>query len=364
MTFLSAVREKFVHKMGKFVDWLMNRKTENKSAGRPTIGDPLLTVNRNSLIDMLSCWWEEVGWQLPRATTRNELSAALEPLKEHPNRHLISRLLLPTSDTATAEQVREKRQAHREAIARIYESEARRRECTDSVTQAEMAVGQASKEQKEAVEAQLSKRQTELQAANNAHEAARVAQQAIEKKLDQMEAAFAQDELLMFIDKRFIKGKYARNPRNLADAMAGLPYTQGVHFLGAWQSYARCSKLHCLPHNRFQVFETIQRICKKSPISTMPPVDFFHQQIMALPRTVVVETLDPISQTQVRQESQNFVRSYLLDNWPIWSLAIKKSFESPVERGQMAFVIGSNFTKIQRDPKTSIALVLGSTEKV
>lgn len=36
-----------------------------------------LIAQRTVIYDMLSCWWGEVGWQLPRATTREELRAAL-----------------------------------------------------------------------------------------------------------------------------------------------------------------------------------------------------------------------------------------------------------------------------------------------
>lgn len=312
---------------------------------------------------MLSHWWGEVGWQLPRATTREELQAALEPLREHPNRYRISRLLLPSSDSPTAEQIREEREIHGRAITQIYKARDRQHECVDLVSQAQMALGQASPEQMEAVKAQLSKFQVHLQTANTAYEAARSEQQAIEKKLDQMEAGFAQDELLMFIDKRFINGKYARNPRNLADAMAGLPFAHDVHFMGAWQSYARCSKLDCPPHHRFQLFETIQSIWKKSQKSRLPPVEFFHQEIIALPKTVVLKTVDPLTKKEVSERSENGVRSYLLNYWAIWSLAITKSLESPVEPERMAFLICANFTEVQRDPKTSVALVLGATEK-
>jgi len=218
VNFLAAVREKFLQVIGKFLDWLLNRKAKDTSAGRPTVDDSSLVIQRDSIVDMLSCWWGEVGWQLPRATTRDELRAALEPLQVHSNRHRISRLLLPSSDSPTPEQIREEREVHKRAITRIYEAQERQRECMDLVSRAEMALSQASPEQREAVRAQLSKFQVDLQTANSAYEAARVEQQGIEKKLDQMEAGFAQDQLLMFIDKRFIKGKYARNPRNLADA--------------------------------------------------------------------------------------------------------------------------------------------------
>jgi hypothetical protein len=363
VNFLAAVREQFFAVMSKFLDWLMNRKTKNTSAGRPTVDDLSLSAHRDSIVDMLSCWWGEVGWQLPRATTREELMAALEPVKEHPNRHRISRLLIVSSDSATAEEIREKRQVNATAIEKIYEANARQRECTDLVSQAQMALGQASPEQMEAVKAQVSKRQADLQGANEEYNAACAAQRAIEKQLDQMEAGFAQDELLMFIDKRFIKGKYARNPENLANAMAGLPFTHGVHFMGAWQSYARCSKLDCSRHHWFQLFETFQSIWKKSQKSKLPPVEFFYQEITALPKTVVVKTIDPVTKKESEDRSENGIRSYLLKYWPLWSLAIKKSLESAVEPERIPFLICANFTRVQQDPKTTVDLVLGAAER-
>ena len=358
-----ALREQFLHKMGKFLDWLMNREKKDTSAGRPTINDPWLGSNRDSLLDMLASWWEEVGWQLPRVETRDQLRAALEPLREHPNRHLISRLLLASEDSATAGQIREKREVNGEAITLMYEAQTRERECMELIRQAQMALGQASPDEGKVVKEKLSNLHADLQISTTAYEIACKEQQAIEMKLDQMEAGFAQDELLMFVEKRFLKGRYARNPLNLADAMAGLPYSHGVHFMGVWQSYARCSKLPSLSHHHFQVFETVQSIWKKSQRSKLPTVEFFYQEITALPKTVIVKTIDPVTNKESKNKSENGTRSDLLKYWPLWSLAIKKSLESPVETERMPFVIGSNFTKVQRDPKTSVYLVLGDPGK-
>ena len=360
---LAAAREKFLQLKRKFLDWLMNRQAKSTSAGRPTVDDFWLSTHRNALVDMLSCWWGEVGWELTRATTREELGAAIEPLREHPNRHRISRLLLVSSDSVTAEQIREERQVNAESIAAIYEASATERKCEELVRQAEIAVGQASQDKKEAVQAHLSKRKIDLQTANTAHANASAEQQAHEKKLERMEAGYAQDELLMFIDKRFVNGRYARNPRNVADAMAGLPYTQGVHFMGTWQSYERCSKLFCPPHHQYQVFETIQSIWKKFQKSKLPPVEFFHQEILNLPKTVVVSALDPVTKKEVRNKSENLVRYTFLENWPLWSLAIEKGVGSEAERESMPFVIFSNFKKVQSDPKTYVHLVLGPSDK-
>lgn len=341
----------------------MNQKRTNASAGRPTVDDQSLANHRKHIVDMLSCWWGEVGWQLPRATTRDELRAALEPFREHPEKYRINRLLLVSSETATAAQIREQRQARERVIAQMYEAQERQRVCADSVRQAQMALGQASGEQIEGVKAEVSKRQAKSERANTAYEDRCAMVRNLGYKLDEIEAGFAQDELLMFIDKRFINGGYARNPENLANAIAGLPFTPTVHFMGAWQSYVRCSKLHCPPHHRFQLFETVQSIWKKSEKSKLPTAEFFYREITALPKTSVTKAMDPITNEAFEKKAENSVRADLMNFWPIWNLAIKRSLESPVETDRMPFVICSNFTVIQRDPRTSVALVLAAQER-
>lgn len=347
----------------------MTRRAKNASSGRPTLEDHWLRANRDSLVDMLSCWWAEVGWQLTRATTREELGAALRPLKEHSNRHLISRLLLPSSDAATAEDIRGERRVYGEAISNIYEADSRERRGSDLVREAEYAQSQVGPEDKDAaktVALQLSKRKAEWETAKREVERSRVAQQTLQEKLDRMEAGYAQGELLMFIEKRFIKGRYARNPLNLANAMAGLPYSQGVHFLGAWQSYVRCSKFdYPWPHFRFQVFQTSESLWKGSQKSGLAPVEFFREGIRALPKTALLRTPQSRAQGREQQRSENFLRSYLVDNWTYLRLAIVRSLESPpVEAERMPYIIGTNFAKIQREPKTAVDLVLAAAEGI
>jgi len=361
--FLAAVREQFLHLWGKFLDWLTRRKKKNPSAGRPTIEDHLLIAQRIIIHDMLSCWWGEVGWQIPRATTRDELRASLAPLNAHADRNRINRLLAPTVVSAGAEEIREAREANKQLIAMIYETQDRQRVCADFLGKAQMALGHASPNQRDAVKAEISKRQADLEEANKKHRSACDDQARFQNEIDLMEAGFAQDELLKFIDKRFIKGKYARNPRNLADAIAGLPWAYGIHFLGAWQSYARCSKIDCSPHPRFQLFETIQSIWNKARKSTIPLLEFFQQEISTLQQTRAVKKLDPITGEEFNDKELNWVRHTLENDWPIWKLAIRKSFEFQVEIERVPFLICANFTKVQQDPGTAVVLVLGEKDK-
>jgi hypothetical protein len=172
-------------------------------------------------------------------------------------------------------------------MRKVYEAQEREIKCRAWAAEAEVALVQAPEHKKEAVKAKIAERSAQLQIIINEHEAARQDQQSLEQKLDGMEAAFAQEELLKFILKRFINGGYARDPLNVANATAGLPYTQGVRFIGAWESYIRCSKLPCSiwPHFRYELFKTIESLWNDSRISELPPVEFFKREILELPRT-------------------------------------------------------------------------------
>jgi hypothetical protein len=342
----------------------MTKTNKKNSSGRRTVDNPSLKLHRDRIVGMLSCWWGEVGWQLPRATTRKELLAALEPLKDHSDKYDINRLLLASTETATAEEIREQRKRNEFAIEKMHEAQDKQRSCLDLFSQAQMVLGHALPAQVDGVKARISQREGEMQAANKTYEDACALQRDIAKELDEMEAGYAQDELLMFIKIRFIerKKKYARNPENLASAIAGLPLCPTIPFMGAWQSYVRCSKLDSDPHHRFQLFETLQSIWRKSRKSKLPLLEFFQQEITALQKTKMVKKVDPISGEEFDDKAQNMIRYLLVKDWPIWALAIRKSFEFQVETERLPFMICANFTKVQRDPGTSVALVLGATE--
>ena len=63
----------------------------------------------------------------------------------------------------------------------------------------------------------------------------------------------------------------------------------------------------------------------------MPLLDFFHQEITALQKTITVKKADPITGEEINDKELNMVRHTLENDWPIWKLAIRKSFEFQVE---------------------------------
>jgi hypothetical protein len=96
----------------------------------------------------------------------------------------------------------------------------------------------------------LLKRWQECRRAQASVDAAQAVLKTIEQGLADKEAGFCQEELLEFI----IKGKYARSPLGLANAMAGLPDM-------AWDtSPDRCSKIKVEPNFHYAVFVTISTI--------------------------------------------------------------------------------------------------------
>lgn len=364
LNFLVALREKVLQQMGKFLDWFMNRKTKDTSAGRPTVDDPSLSANRDSLVWLLSVSWGDIGWQLPRATTREELKQALKPLEGHPSGDRIARFVRLTSTDASAEEIRKETKVLGKAIERLRESQSQHDKCADEFRQAEWAMSQTKPEQVEIVKAELSKRRAKCETAQSELDAARVAERALEQRVTDMEASFAQDELLKFIKKRFIDGEYARHPLNFANAIAGLPNATGFPFLGVWQSYARCSKLECRqwPHFQFRVFETIESIWKKCQVTSTSPVELFRQQIRALPKTVLVKAEPP--EQGGSQRTENYLRTYLLDNSLYLKRAIERTLEADVEPDRMPFVIFSNFGKILAEPRTAADSVLAAAERI
>jgi hypothetical protein len=325
--------------------------------GRRTIEDGLLSSNRDALVGMLSAWWPHVGWELKTATEREHLQKALLPLRDHPNRYLIDRLSRRTELTAMeAPEIRKKRAIHGEAVTRRRSSQIERDRFANECRELEAAISAAKSDQVDGVLREFLRQGTAYHTAHTKALIAEKEEEAIEKELLEMESAFAQDELLTFI-----KGKYANNPLNLANAMAGLPYAIDVPFLGAGQSHARCSQLKCpgWPSYHYQVFEIIQSIWETSEHSTLPTLEFFRQQIRSLPKTVI--QTDP---TMGRHKCDNYVRAYLSENW--WDLerAIKVSLETKNDPRPMYFVIAANLDVFVGQPKTLADVALAKAARL
>jgi hypothetical protein len=331
---------------------------ESMRLGRRTIDDGILSTNRDSLLGILCSWWPEVGSYLTTATTPEALRHALQPVKELPDRHLIASLLRPTTVIAPPEDIRKKRLALGEAVKFMNDARAKCDQCMSACREIECAMIQARPEQFDLIQREFPNRRTECQEAQNQMRIKNASEMALERELLDQEAGFAQDELLTFITKR----KYALHPLNLANAMAGLPYTRSVPFLGAWQSHARCSKLSCpgWPSFHYQIFETIESLWMDSALSPIATAEFFQQGVRALPKTVQARRPGQSKP----QKTDNFVRTYLSANWWYLERAIERSVQPHNDPRPMPYLISSHFNSLLGSPKNATDLFIAETAKL
>jgi hypothetical protein len=325
--------------------------------GRRTIEDGWLSGNRDALLNMFAFGWPEIGSQLGAAENRDAVRLALLPLRDHTNRQYINRLVQETSARGDEHDIRKKRLGFGEAVEQMCEAQSHCSNCVSRCRDIEAAMMQATADQSETLLPQFSKRRRECQAAQDQSRATTEMQLKLENELVNEEAAYAQDQLLVFIRKR----KYAFHPLNFANAIAGLPFAIGVPFMGVWQSHARCSKMKSpgWPNYRYEVFKIIESAWENSSSSAQPIIEVFETKIRGLPRIVFQE-----HPQMGRHKIENYVRTFLCENWWHLQRAIKKSLETKDDPRPPFFVIASNLDKFVAEPKTFADLAVAETARI
>jgi hypothetical protein len=214
--------------------------------GRPEqIDDGTLFSRRDSLIQTLSDAWGDIGWELKSVNKSDELIEALGPLGDiayENQRRFLQPFLQPTTVQASAAGIRTTREAIRNAGRRSYEilgtvgiqvnSQPTLNSATEQLRESEYAIKRISNESLEIMLEEFFTRLSAYRTIKDEWDKIEGERKALETRLSKEEAFYARDELFRFI--RY--GKYAHNPRNMANAMAGLPQ------IGCWQSFQRCEK--------------------------------------------------------------------------------------------------------------------------
>ena len=306
---------------------------------------------------LLSIAWGEIGWQLPQATTLDELRQALEPLRGLPNDQHVSVFLRRSFVVSTAEDVRAARKKLGKAIEDCRLARERHDRYLDAVRTAELAMNEAKSEQQEVFLGELLKGWRERAEALKEWEAAQHAETDLDRDVRAKETGFALSELLDFIKQK----KYARNPLRLANAMAGLPD------MGWEQSYARCSAMKCSswPQFQFRLFRTIKAIWnRRNSYPELTLTQLFRQEIKKLHRTVMISVPQPPPNPPRKGKMDNPIRSYLAENWRSLRLGIEEITESETQPDRMPFLILVRFMQNLARPRTPQDLVLIAKEKI
>jgi hypothetical protein len=262
-------------------------KSTKGRGGRPAQIDKGQLLNyRDRFIEILSFAWGDIGWKLTVARTPEDLRQAFSSLKLHAHEFLLNPFVRPTRVQASALEIRRTKQNRGQPVKRTYEVQALLDTATQRMRESGSAVSQNINSPhlklllKEHVRrlAEFRKFSREMDRLNGEL-----------KRLDTLvadqEAYYARKELLDFISY----AKYAHTPRNLAQAMAGLPH------IGCWHSFQKCEKEPSplwptepdeIPPLSYRVFLIIEECwIGKSHENYRSMVDLLLERIRALPPT-------------------------------------------------------------------------------
>jgi len=331
------------------------RSLENRRGpGRPSVDNDTLSSDRDALVWLLSVFWGEIGWEVPRSTSSEELRRAFGPVKGHSSEHLLVLFMRPTPIAATAKEIRQTRKILGKAVERLRKAQTLSNKCEEASRLAESAMLETQFEHEAPMLIDLFKAWGAALKARRELELARTSERGIEQELRDKEAGTAQNEGVDYITQ----AKYARNPLGLGNAMAGLPDM-------TWQqSYARCAKIPCTqwPNFPFRLFETIKTIWNhRDSYPDLSPVQLFRQEIGKLHKKVLSEfpQLGP-SRTMV----ENALRSHLAENWRRFRLAVEDVVRPEIEPDRMPFLILSRFSQYLAKSRTAQDQILDSKEKI
>ncbi len=265
-------------------------KSEPARMGRPeSIGDDLLEGRRNALVGFLAAWWPYFGRNLARARTRIEVSGAFGTLPRL-NDPIIGLLLTDTSSIEYRLTVAEYRAEVKAIEAERAKAYAVRESLNDQYFKTLDAFQFARSHRGKAKVSQATRRWKKI--AENARSEMVIlesdliaASQSISSFDNQrllLDAAFTQNELLDFLRS----GRYAFGPRNLADALAGVPY------VGWRNSFRRCRRIPSvgLTNWHYKLVEAIRGLLSRSePKSAQDAIQLLKFQAFRVRRKPSVE---------------------------------------------------------------------------
>ena len=328
-----------------FSDGLASVEKKEAKRGPRTIPDNFLEGNRNAWTQLLEEAWLKVGWPLlqvrdKRASTVEDVRKAVEPLKEMPHD---SGLGMPfyheTVEPVRPAEVLKTRSRVGAIDAEIIKAQAKLAEYFRACLDADraMRMGGAGDESIIRDEA-LNRFQRLLQTASDLKRL-EIDREALHQKSLRQAGYVFQSELLDFLLSR----RYAVNPHNLGNALAGLP---GMKWR---QSFGRCSGMQFnVPGQEYDVFEALAEICSRLPEVTREQArEFFRAEFLK------------------RSRSLDHTRWFLREHWRDFRLAIEECWTRRADsREAFPFLLSSVFIRNARTQKDAREQLLADREKL
>jgi hypothetical protein len=289
--------------------------------------------------------WPEIGWNLKclrdrRNSTIEDVGKTFEPVKQKPhNSGLAAALYRESCEFANGVEIRKNRERAFKLDSEFHQTQFKREEQQRLCLEVQTALAMASPGDKGAILDEGKRRQERLVQIEHDLMTLESECRDLRKRLLDQEAYRYRSELLDFLHAR----RYAIDPRNLANALAGLP-------LMRWrQSFIRCCNMTFDPQKRHEycVFEVISRIWRRVPKdSEEPPVGFFRDELLKLPKKF------------------GYTRQFLWENWSDLKLAIQECWTLNEPRASFPFVISSILFRNTLRQKNAAERILAQREKL
>ncbi len=317
---------------------------ESPQCGRLATQDGFLLGARNGWAALLEESWPEIGWHLScvrdaQNGTIEDIRRTFEPVKEKPhNPGLAAPLHRQSFEIASPDHVWKNREQLGKWGAEIITAEAKRDEYQRACRDAEAALKLASSADKSTIQDEATKCHDRLLKLEENIKTLQNERDTLDLKVRDQEAYVFRSELLDFL----LSGRDSVNPRNMANALAGLPRTK-------WrQSFSQCSGMPFNPPRfEYSVFEAMSEVWgHRSEEFEEPPFEFFRGHLLKLP------------------ERYGYARQFLWDNWSDLRKAIGECWRSKQPPASIPFALTSVFMRHATQQKNPVERILAARDKL
>jgi hypothetical protein len=343
--------------------FLRSGPTPVRKKGRPGRPPALeaaeLRQRRDQLQGIFAAHWPTIGWNLQRARKTLHIAAALRPLASL-NHPAIELMLLDSFKKPMPDGFLLFRQEWKRLYGQLAEAQNKLNEANTKVTEARSAFEEvrnlfavardsytAARKKKKATASFRKERekwsrgcesmQTEVSRRERGLIQYTKKIGGIEKEIKEIEAHFAQAELLRFV----LSERYAFSPLTFANAGAGLPHM-------VWRtSMRRCSRMQCSAKTSitYLIFEAVKIILEG-----------------AKPRCAE-EAASEIRRQISKRNRFETVREYLGEDWPALEHAVLAAWNSSSQAHARPYEIASMFLETLKAPRRAANPLLDALEK-
>jgi len=331
---------------------------------RETISDEELSLRRNALVMLFEFKWGEVAWKLQHVKRADSLQVCLADLSTAGDiaalGPVVQCLLRDGAREGTRKRVRESQDAY---FNLQDEQSAAQDGITlelDRLTEALVAFREArskpripkSRKSGRNQHANLLRRVRHVVRDRKSTYKQRIAlwnlleakRRNLQDEMQKQEAAFARNELFRFLRSK----KYKLNPRNLANALAGLP------IIGWRQSFRRCKPLPyvCGPSIHFLSFRFLTKFLTRS----IPNSQAEAERVL---RDLITRFL-PKKNSRHLSETKR-AAAHLNENWELLRKAIRDSWPCASQSREIPYILSAVFVRNQFRKHSALENLLASS---